>query len=142
MVRMYIRSPEISSLTDYSKEARYGLRTQGGWRDSKSTHTLYVKNEDWYQAARVIQGIVAVLVIPMTSAVCSKAAVGFMQRKQLRGLTLRQTMVLADKGWNVPELYWQLVSGGFRRYGSPFLMMAICLIFLGNYGKKMAANLG
>ncbi|KAK4610169.1 hypothetical protein CLAFUW4_14196 [Fulvia fulva] len=67
----------------------------------------------------------------MSSAVCSKAAVGFMQRRQSRGMTLRQTMVLADKGWAVPELYWQLVTGSFRRYGSSFLMLAISLIFLG-----------
>lgn len=58
-----------------------------------------------------------------------------MQRRQSRGMTLRQTMVLADKRWAVPELYWQLVTGSFRRYGSSFLMLAISLIFLGRSGK-------
>ncbi len=45
-------------------------------------HALFIKNEKWYRTARLIQSIVSVLTIPMTSAVCSAAAVIFVQRNR------------------------------------------------------------
>ncbi|PYI08676.1 hypothetical protein BO78DRAFT_395536 [Aspergillus sclerotiicarbonarius CBS 121057] len=103
-----------------------------GFSDPKAFHALYVKNERWYHAARVVQSIVSLVTLPLTSAVCSSAAVIFMQRRQWlssRDLTIRQTMVLADKGWTDLLTYARLhfVSSGWKRYGSPFLFFAIGL---------------
>lgn len=76
----------------------YGYDT----RSKESTDELHVKlvrNDKLYRAARTIQTIVAVLTIPLTSAVCSAAAVVFVQTKtRQRNLTMRQMMTLADKG--------------------------------------------
>lgn len=90
------------------------------------TISLYNKNQKWYQAARVIQAIVSVLTIPLTSAVCSSAAVVFVQKKTSHGgLSMRQVITIADKGWtDIPtnirtfpffcherlEAVWQLIS--------------------------------
>lgn len=66
---------------------------------SSPINSLYVKNRRWYRVARVLQSIVRVLTIPITSAVCSSAAVIFVQYdRQRRNLTMRQVMNLADKG--------------------------------------------
>ena len=103
-----------------------------GWTGADYQHSLYMENERYFRTARVIQSIVIVLTIPLTSAVCSKAAVVFVQhhRKNL-GLTLRQAMVLADKGWTEPEIWLKLVFAGWKRYGSSFLVFAIFLNLLG-----------
>ena len=64
-------------------------------------HSLYESSEQYYRVARVVQSIVAVLTIPLTSAVCARAAIAFLQYGRLsRGMTMRQMMVLADKSWN------------------------------------------
>ncbi|KAK4554813.1 hypothetical protein LTR86_007961 [Recurvomyces mirabilis] len=93
----------------------------------------YAANEKWYQAMRVIQSIVAVLTLPVTSAVCSQAAVTFSQfAAKRRGLTMRQLLVLADRGWTDPKTYWALLTpSGFKRCGSFFLGLAIVLSILG-----------
>ena len=74
------------------KNAVYGsVRAAPPWR--------FVENEHLYTAPRFLQSVVAVLTIPTTSAICAQGAVIFMQRNRHNaGLTLRQTMVLADKG--------------------------------------------
>jgi hypothetical protein len=97
----------------------------------KNDHALFVKNEQWYRTARVVQSIVSVLTIPLTSAVCSSAAVIFVQhnRKSFR-LNIRQVMVLADKGWSDPAAYVKIVTS-WKRYGSSFIVMAILLNILG-----------
>ena len=99
---------------------------------SGTAHRFYLKNEQCLQAARVIQSIVSVLTIPLTSAVCSRAAVIFMQRNcKSQGITLRQIMVLADKGWTQPENYCNLLFKGWKRYASSFLVLAIVINALG-----------
>ncbi|RMZ12630.1 hypothetical protein D0864_00657 [Hortaea werneckii] len=47
----------------------------------------YVRNEEYFQCARVVQALTSVLTIPLTSALCSKAAVAFFQRKASMGLS-------------------------------------------------------
>ncbi|ETS73712.1 hypothetical protein PFICI_14658 [Pestalotiopsis fici W106-1] len=95
-------------------------------------HAFYLDNEEWYRAARVIQSIVAVLTIPLTSAVCGRAAVAFIQQPSHSGdMTMRQTMVLADKGWADVGLISKVLRGQWKRYGSSFLAVAILLNILG-----------
>ena len=109
--------------------SRYGYSNR-----ASSSPASYVANEKWYQAMRVIQSIVGVLTIPITSAVCSSAAVAFAQYNQRSlGLTMRQTMVLADKGWTDPKTFLKLLTSfsGLKRYGSLFLFLAIALNLLG-----------
>lgn len=105
----------------------------GAWVSGSQTHSLYVNSEKYYRAARVVQSIVAVLTIPLNSAVCAQAAIIFLQRHTHdNGLTMRKTMVLADKGCICPTVLSKLVFGQWKRYGSSFLFAAICLNLLGN----------
>lgn len=93
---------------------------------------LYVLNERWFRAASIIQAIVTVVTIPLTSAICSAAAVVFVQRRA-RGvdLTLRRTVVLADRGWSSISIFVQLLQGHWKQYGSTFLYLAVVLNVLG-----------
>jgi hypothetical protein len=107
-----------------------------GWVSSTNYHSLYIKNERWYRTARVIQSIVSVLTIPLTSTVCSSAAVVFVQHNRRSfGLSIRQVMTLADKGWLSPAIYMRILplftSRGWKQYGSSFLLLAIILNIFG-----------
>ncbi|KAL9622815.1 MAG: hypothetical protein Q9160_002934 [Pyrenula sp. 1 TL-2023] len=102
-----------------------------GWVGANRYHSLYIKNENWYRTARVLQAIASVLTIPLTSAVCSSAAVIFCQRAQ--NPSLRQMISLADKGWTDPTTWIRTVikSNGFKRYGSSLLYGSMALVALG-----------
>ena len=105
-----------------------------GWVSTKHIPSLFIMNETWYRAARVLQSVVSVLTIPLTSAVCSSAAVIFVQQNHKSfGLSIRQVMTLADKGWIDPATYARtfLKSKGWKRYGSSFLLLAMLLNILG-----------
>lgn len=107
-------------------------------------HSDYVASERWYQAMRVVQSVVGVLTIPITSAVCSSAAAAFVQfSKRSHGLSMRQTMVLADRGWTDPFTYVKLVvtRSGLKRYGSLFLLVAIFLNVSVTLGDRSNARL-
>lgn len=93
--------------------------------------------EGWYRAARIVQSIVSVSAIPLTSAVCSAAAAVFVQQRgPSTNLTLRQLLTLADKGWSDPTTYARTFPGvrkdGWKRYGSTFLLLAMVLTTLGS----------
>ena len=97
-------------------------------------HAKYVKSEAIYRAARTVQSVITVLTIPLTSAVCSAAAVVFAQSKtNARRLTMRQTMALADKGWTDPATIAKLVTGRGKQLGSPLLAFALFLVLLGEW---------
>ncbi|KAI0966345.1 hypothetical protein F4678DRAFT_299914 [Xylaria arbuscula] len=100
-----------------------------GWSGANYIHSLYEKSETYYRSARVIQSIVAVLTIPLTSAVCGRAAVAFLQRNT--GITMRQMITLADKGWVEPGVF-MILPFRWKRYGSWFLLYALFLSLLGS----------
>ncbi|GFF51378.1 lipase 5 [Aspergillus udagawae] len=89
---------------------------------------LFAKSERYLKAARTVQSLVSVLTIPLTSAVCSQAAVAYIQRKRgAQRPTLRQSMALADKGWTDLVLLKNLVFGGWNKYRSSLLLFALFL---------------
>lgn len=97
---------------------------------------IFSKSDRYLRSARTLQSVASVLTIPLTSTICSCAAVAFLQRQPKRGRqgpTLRQSMVLADKSWMDPVLITKLVTGGWKQYGSLFLLVAILLHLLGRY---------
>lgn len=104
---------------------------------ASKTHAVFLKNENWYSAARVVQAIVNTLTLPLTSTVCAAGAVVFAQQrgKEKKNLSLRQLMVLANAGWAGVPTYWHLTPGvhkkGWKRYGSPFLSFSILLTLMG-----------
>jgi hypothetical protein len=112
--------------------ARYGYNALESRPDKLPAN--YDKSEAIHRAARIVQSIVTVLAIPLTSAVCSAAAVIFAQSKTKgRRLTMRQTMALADEGWTDPMTIARLVTGRGKKSSSPLLTFALLLVLLGEY---------
>ncbi|KAJ5351329.1 hypothetical protein N7452_000303 [Penicillium brevicompactum] len=111
----------------------------------KPDTATYTFNETLYQRARVIQSIASILTIPITSAVCSAAAVVFVQRHgKASNITMRQLLVLADKGWTDTGLYSQLFKNPqrwWRGYCSSFLLVAIALHIVGGLVSPLQALL-
>lgn len=102
----------------------------------------FSKSEKYLRAARVVQAIVAVSTIPLTSAVCSQAAAAFQRQEYSRSnrhrkkgsdpsMTLKQLMALADKSWTDILTAWKLVSGRWKQYMTSSLLLAILLNLLG-----------
>ena len=95
-------------------------------------NSFFGKSERYLRAARVVQSLVSVVTIPLTSAVCSQAAVVYIQRKRWRnGPTLRQSMALADKGWTDIDLIRKLILGSWKKYSSALLLLGLFLHLLG-----------
>ena len=70
------------------------------------------RHEAHILAAEVLQSIASLLTIPVTSAICSTAAVAFMQAGSLRTkMNLVQLGALADQGWASPKLLFKLRTG-------------------------------
>jgi len=49
---------------------------------------------------------------------------------------MRQLMTLADRGWTDLDTVAKLIFGGWKRYGSALLLMAILLNVLGKYVRR------
>ena len=80
-------------------------------RSERLTAEDFLKDEEVFRVMRVIQAIVSVLTIPITSAVCSCAAVAYVQHnKRSVGMSMRKTMALADRGWTDPTTFVRLFS--------------------------------
>lgn len=83
--------------------------------------------------AQTLLSAVALLTIPLTSAVCAAAVVPWLQRSG-QNMSVRQLITLVDKGWTSPYVYSKLVStSGWRRYGSSFIALALLLNALGAF---------
>jgi len=110
----------------------YGLTSSSDAR-RHDLPAISARTERWVRAAGFIRSTVTVLTIPLTSTVCSKAAVVFAQHGgwKSQSLSLRQTMILADRGWTDPTVYARLLSGSFKQHAMSFLVMAIFLNILG-----------
>jgi hypothetical protein len=120
--------------------ARYGYNALESRPDKLPAN--YDKSEAVHRAARVVQSIVTVLTIPLTSAVCSTAAVIFAQSKAKgRRLTMRQTMALADEGWTDPTTIAKLVTGRGKKLSSSLLTCALVLVLLGECILKSALQI-
>ncbi|KAI7214520.1 hypothetical protein KC333_g5974 [Hortaea werneckii] len=116
------------SLNVLKEKVNYDFTSVGGIYPKVSP---YVRNEEYFQRARIIQALTSVLTIPLTSALCSKAAVAFFQRKASVGLSMRKLTTMADRGWTDLETILKVFLGGWQKYGSPFLLFAILLNGLG-----------
>ncbi|PYI01959.1 hypothetical protein BO78DRAFT_472951 [Aspergillus sclerotiicarbonarius CBS 121057] len=100
--------------------------------DSINVQAFLTAVSRWHRAGTVLWNIVGVATIPLASAVCSFAAVGFLQSQKYRkaDLTLRQTLVIADHGWTNPNvilsMFWRP-----KKLGSALLYVALFLHILG-----------
>lgn len=95
----------------------------------------YETTDFWRKAASVGQSILGVISIPVTSAICTKAAAVYCQRNsdaKTPSLSLRQMLVLADKGWiDLATLLNVVRPSTSRRTRSPLLILSASLVAIG-----------
>jgi hypothetical protein len=98
---------------------------QTGW--NLDLDSVLAKHERALRAAQILQSVVALLTIPITSAICSMALAAYIQAGSSRTkLNLRQTMALVDQGWISPRI-WAICS----KVGSLPLYLAFGLTLVG-----------
>lgn len=88
-------------------------------------------NTRWLRVVEVIGSIMAVLSVPLSSAICARAAVVYIQNKS-SGFSVSKTLALADRGWWDPVIAGGLLRRrGRDRYLSKFLLIATLVSVLG-----------
>ncbi|PIG81868.1 hypothetical protein AARAC_003675 [Aspergillus arachidicola] len=118
----------------YGNDASDSMLTHpgDGTTMSEDLDASFSNSERHLRAARIVQSLVSMLTIPLTSAVCSQAAVVYLQQRRGDSYpTLRQSMALADKGWTDIGTLTNLVFGSWKKYKSGLLLFAIFLHLLG-----------
>ncbi|ORY14675.1 hypothetical protein BCR34DRAFT_560048, partial [Clohesyomyces aquaticus] len=112
-----------------------GSYTEPGKRDYlDDIQKRYDNNEKYIRAAQVLRSIVTLLTIPVTSAICSMAAVAYMQGgtgNGRRSLSLGQLMALADQGWISPRTWSRILDNGAKVASLPFFV-ALALTLIGS----------
>ena len=97
----------------------------------------YKRSAGWRKAAGVGSSIIAAIGIPVTSAICAKAAAIYCQRRsdaKAPPLTLRQMLALADKGWSDGAVLWDVLRPSTsRRIRSPLLILSAVLVGIGKW---------
>ena len=94
----------------------------------------YEKNDRWRRVSRVGLQVLGTLSLPLTSAICARAVVGYCQRsssKRQPAISMRQTLALADKGWLDLNTWMNLFGPMGRKIYSPLLILSILLCGLG-----------
>lgn len=89
------------------------------------SRSQYERSDVWRRTASIGSSITTAIGIPVTSAICAKAAAVYCQRSsdaKVPPLTLRQTLALADKGWSDIAVLWNVLRPSTsRRTRSPLL---------------------
>ncbi|PGH13598.1 hypothetical protein AJ79_03591 [Helicocarpus griseus UAMH5409] len=89
-------------------------------------------NDRWRQAMRLIGALMAVLSIPISSAICARAAVAYLQNKKSSTFKLSEAITLADRGWWDPIVASALLHPRHRHlHSSKFLLIATSVCALG-----------
>ncbi|KAK2813335.1 hypothetical protein FQN50_000650 [Emmonsiellopsis sp. PD_5] len=76
-----------------------------------------------YDSARFLGGVAGVLAFPIATAICAGAVIPYAHGKR-RGLTLRQTIFLADRSWANPGS-WSMST--FTKNHSPLFWLTVVL---------------
>lgn len=119
----------------YSYDRHWAVKHPNQFLDQQHSGAYgVIECENYVKASKMMQAIVAILTVPLTSAVCSQAAVVYLQRagQRGRGPTLRQAMTLADKSWTEPLVVLKMFfRWNWRRKGSRFFALAVSLTLWG-----------
>ncbi|MCJ1438612.1 hypothetical protein MMC27_008002 [Xylographa pallens] len=95
----------------------------------------YERSDRWRIAATLGTSVIGAISIPVTSAICAKAAAVYCQRRsdvKAPPLTLRQMLALADKGWSDSAVIRDVLRPSTsRQIRSPLLMFAAVLVGIG-----------
>ncbi|KAM0796359.1 hypothetical protein BDR22DRAFT_976251 [Usnea florida] len=101
-------------------------------QSGKYTRSLYETSDNWRKAASIGLSVLGVISIPVTSAICEKAATVYCQKNsddEVPLLSLRQMLALADKGWSDSATLLDVVRPSTsRRIRSPLLILSTGLM--------------
>lgn len=94
------------------------------------TPEQYQVNDRWREATVVLRTLSATITLPITTTIASQAAVVYIQQKE--GLSLRQTLAIADRGWTDIGTFLACVNPAMARLiWTPFLLFALFLTLIG-----------
>ena len=103
--------------------------------DSDYTRAQYDNNDLWRRGAKVASALIGSVTIPVTSAICAKAAVVYCQKSSSphnQVLTMRQMLALADKGWSDIQILLDVMRPSTsRRTRSTLLIISALLCGVG-----------
>ncbi|KAK2802463.1 hypothetical protein FQN51_004526 [Onygenales sp. PD_10] len=89
-------------------------------------------NESWRKSVRFIGSVMAVAAIPVSSAICARAAVAYLQNKENGTFRLSEAITLANRAWWDPILASKLLHPQHRQlHFSKFLLLATSVCALG-----------
>ncbi|MCJ1387060.1 hypothetical protein MMC17_010189 [Xylographa soralifera] len=98
------------------------------------SRSRYESSERWRVAATLGTSVVGAISIPVTSAICAKAAAVYCQRRsdvKAPPITLRQMLALEDKGWSDSAVIRDVLRPSTsRQTRSPLLMFAAVLVVI------------
>ncbi|KAG9187419.1 hypothetical protein G6011_05290 [Alternaria panax] len=125
----------IGSKQDYTNQQGYEIELK----------SVLTKHQNAIRAAQILQVVVSLLTIPITSAICSMALAAFIQTGGARTkLNLRQTMALADQGWISPRIWTMYSKVGslpfYFAFGLTFVG-AVCQILLQTFARVTPAQM-
>ena len=99
--------------------------------DSDYTRAQYDGNDLWRRGAKVASALLGSVTIPVTSAICAKAAVVYCQRDSSphnQMLTMRQMLALADKGWSDIQILLDIMRPSTSRRTRSTLLITSALL--------------
>ncbi|PGH13107.1 hypothetical protein AJ80_06479 [Polytolypa hystricis UAMH7299] len=89
-------------------------------------------NDRWRRAMRIVNSIMAVLALPISSGICARAAVVYLQNRRNDTFAISKVLALADRRWLDPVAMGQLFIPRSRlKYSSKFLYIATFVCVLG-----------
>lgn len=91
-------------------------------------------NDRWRRTVRVLGTIMSVAAIPVSSALCARGAVAYIQNRYPEEFPFSKVMALADRGWiNPTTMGHALFARDRRKYLSWYLIISLCICALGRY---------
>jgi hypothetical protein len=91
-------------------------------------------NDRWRRMARMIGSILSVAAVPISSAICSRGAVVYLQNRKERSFALHKAIVIADKGWSDPNLLCSVfLSRKNHKEINQYLLLSTCICALGSF---------
>lgn len=89
-------------------------------------------NDRWRRTTRVMSAILSVTAIPISTAICSRGAVVYLQNQNQRRFALQKAVILADRGWTDPNILGSFLLNR-KKLGEMniFLLVSVCICALG-----------
>lgn len=104
-----------------------------GW-ENILTRSQLAANDRWRRTVRVLGTVMSVAAIPVSSALCARGAVAYIQNRYPDDFPFSKVIPLADRGWLNPTIMGgALFARDRRKYLSWYLIVSLCICGFGMY---------